>query len=144
MSNKYSSWDERHKNYTESPLRELNKITKGQTFRFIETEFSGGNDQGSIDRIYIHKDDVWRNRKVLEDKEENWPIEDQFWRVLVSMYGSFAGEYTTSGYLAYYPPSDSHPNGLIESEVSEYILNDNPESYYDDGEERGVVHGTIR
>ena len=143
MSNKYSGWDERHKNYTESPLRELNKITKGQTFHHIEAEFEGGHDQGDISNVYVYKDEDWKNRQVLEDKEENWPIEDQFWRVLVSMYGTFAGEYSTSGTLTYCPPSDSNPNGVLESDICEYIINEYPESYYDDGEERGVVHGTI-
>ena len=129
----FLSYEKRMKSYTMTPLQEIVKACKDININRIECDFNGGNDNGSIESIIAYQTDDWGTKAELPDGIYTI-VEDQFWRVFKEMYGSFAGEFTTNGTLTYFPPSDSHRNGLIESEVSEYVINDDPSSYYDDGE----------
>ena len=127
------SYQKRMVSYTMTPLQELVKACKDLKMNRIECTFNGGHDSGSIESIIAYQTDDWITTAELPNGIYTI-VEDQFWRVLGEMYGSFAGEFTVDGTITYFPPSDSHPNGLIESEISEYVISDDPESYYDDGE----------
>jgi len=127
------SYEKRMESYTMSPLQELVKACKDIKIDSIVCSFNGGHDGGSIDSILAYRTD----KKQLYSRlpTDIYTItEDQFWRILGDMYGSFAGEFTVDGTITFTAPCENHPKGLIDSEVSEYQLNYYPESYYDDGE----------
>jgi len=119
----------RMKNYPLTPLGMLRLATADIDIEGITCSFYGGNDSGDIEDITVYKGNK-RDIKLPDDIQTI--VEDQFWRILTEMYGSFAGEFTASGEIDFYKSTEDRPDGYIDSSISEMVLSDDPTYYFED------------